>query len=86
LTEWSAAIIKEGNEEVASDDISYTSAVEDASTNKYVVKFTGLKINTTYVIRIRAKYNNEYYIYQDTGNISSLKGPNEDDIDDPTIK
>jgi hypothetical protein len=86
LTEWSAAIIKEGNVEVASDDISYTSAVEDASTNKYVVKFTGLKINTTYVIRIRAKYNNEYYIYQDTGNISSLKGPNEDDIDDPTIK
>jgi hypothetical protein len=86
LTEWSAAIIKEGNVEIASDEISYTSAVENTSTNRYVVKLTGLKTNTTYVIRIRAKYNNEYYIYQDTGNISSLKGPNEDDIDDPTIK
>jgi hypothetical protein len=86
MTGWSAAIVKEGDSEVTLNDKSYISATLDSSTNKYVVKFTGLKTSTTYVIRMRAQYNNEYYIYQDTSNISSLKGPSKGDMNNPDIK
>jgi hypothetical protein len=88
MSGWSAAIVKNGNSEAALNDNSYISATKDkdTDTNKYVAKLTGLSANTTYVIRMRAKYNNEYYIYQDTKEISSLRGPSEDDINDPNIK
>jgi metal-dependent HD superfamily phosphatase/phosphodiesterase len=86
MTEWSAAIVKEGDNEVTLDDNSYTSATKDSSTNEYVAKLTGLKSNTTYVIRMRAKYNDDYYIYQNTLKINSRKGPSKGDIDNPVIK
>jgi hypothetical protein len=86
ITEWSAAIVREGNTKITLDDNSYTSAKIDSDTNKYVVKFTGLTNSSTYVIRMRAQYNNEYYIYQDTGNINLLRGPSKGDIDNPDIK
>jgi hypothetical protein len=87
MTEWSAAIVKEGdNDEITLDDNSYTSAKKDSSTNLYVAKLTGLKINTTYVIRMRAKYNNDYYIYQNAWDISTLRDPSKEDIDNPVIK
>jgi hypothetical protein len=83
LTEWSAAIVKEGNNKIASDEISYISATDS---DKNVVKITGLTPSSTYVIRMRAKYNNEYYIYQDTQSIGLLRGPSKGDIDNPDIK
>jgi hypothetical protein len=86
MTEWSAAIVKEGGSEIELNDQSYTTATKDSSTGKYVVKITGLKTSTTYVIRMRAKYNNEYYIYQNTSNIGTLKGPSKEDMDNPDIK
>jgi metal-dependent HD superfamily phosphatase/phosphodiesterase len=86
MTEWSAAIVREGDSEISLNENSYTAAQKDTETNKYVAKLTGLKANTTYVIRMRAKYNNDYYIYQNTSNISSLKGPSKGDIDNPVIK
>jgi hypothetical protein len=86
MTEWSAAIVKEGDSEVTLDDNSYISASKDSSTNQYVATLTGLSVNTTYIIRMRAKYNNEYYIYQDTKSVSSLKAPSKGDISNPDIK
>jgi hypothetical protein len=86
LTEWSAAIIKEGDREIAADDISYVVARKNTDTGKYVAKLLGLNSNYTYVVRLRVKYDNEYYIYQDTESINLLKGPSLDDIDDPEFK
>jgi hypothetical protein len=86
MTEWGAAIVKEGDSVVTLDDKSYISASKNSSTNEYVATLTELKSNTAYVLRIRAKYNNEYYIYQDTKSISSLKGPSKEDMENPDIK
>jgi hypothetical protein len=87
MTEWSAAIVKERNSnEITLDDNSYTSAKKDPSTNEYVAKLTGLKANTDYMIRMRVKYNNDYYIYQDISYIGTLRSPSKGDIDDPVIK
>jgi hypothetical protein len=86
MSGWSVAIVKEGDNEIALNDNSYTSATKDDDTNQYVAKLTGLKANTSYVIRIRALYNKEYYIYQDTKSLSLLKTPSKGDIDNPNFK
>jgi hypothetical protein len=86
MTEWSAAIVREGNSEISLNENSYTAAQKDTETNKYVAKLTGLKANTTYEIRMRAKYNNDYYIYQYTSDINTLGGPSKGDMDNPVIK
>jgi hypothetical protein len=85
ITEWSAAIIKEGDDEIALNEDSYTIAQKNTDSNYYVAELTGLKANTTYVIRLRANYNNEYYIYQDVST-STAKGPSKEDMDNPVIK
>jgi hypothetical protein len=81
ISEWSAAIIKEGDTTITVTDESYTVADE-----KNVVHLTGLKTATTYTVRIRAKHKDGYYIYQDTKSFSSLRGPSKDDMNDPDIK
>jgi hypothetical protein len=86
MTDWSMAIVKEGNSEIAINDASYVTAEKNADTGKYVAKLTDLSSDITYVVRLRVRYNNEYYIYQDTESISLLKGPSLDDIDDPEFK
>jgi hypothetical protein len=80
ISEWSAAIIKEGDTTITVTDESYTMA------NNGVSHLTGLKTATTYVARIRAKHKDGYYIYQDTKSFSSLRGPSKDDMNDPDIK
>jgi hypothetical protein len=80
ISEWSAAIIKEGDNTITVTDESYTVA------NNRVSHLTGLKTATTYIARIRAKHKDGYYIYQDTKSFSSLRGPSKDDMKDPDIK
>jgi hypothetical protein len=86
IAEWSAAIIMEGDTEISVNESSYSLASFDGTSNTYIVDFTGLKRSTTYTIRMRAKHKDGYYIYQDTGNITSLKGPSKEDRDNPTVK
>jgi hypothetical protein len=86
MSDWGAAIVQEGDNEIVLNNSSYLSAEKDSDTNKYVVKFTNIKTGTTYVIRMRAKYNGDYYIYNNTSSIESLKGPSMEDMDDPAIK
>jgi hypothetical protein len=80
ISEWSAAIIKEGDNTITVTDESYTVA------NNRVSHLTGLKTATTYIARIRAKHKDGYYIFQDTKSFSSLRGPSKDDMKDPDIK
>jgi hypothetical protein len=81
ISEWSAAIIKEGDTTITVTDESYTVADENN-----VVHLTGLKTATTYTVTIRAKHKAGYYIYRDTSSFSSLRGPSKDDMNDPDIK
>jgi hypothetical protein len=85
ITEWSATI-REAVDESSFDENSYVTATKDSSSNKYVAKFTGLKGNSSYLFRMRIKYNNEYYIYQDTYSVSTLRGPSKGDIENPDIQ
>jgi hypothetical protein len=80
ISEWSAAIVKEGNA-ITVNDVTYTVADKDN-----ISHLTGLKTNTTYIVRIRAKHKGGYYIYQDTDSFSSLRGPSKGDMDNPDIK
>jgi hypothetical protein len=84
LTEWSIAIVKEGDVEFTVTDNSYISADKDKESNKYIANLTGLKSNTTYVIRLRTKYNDEYYIYYDFS-MNTLKSPSKEDMNSPTV-
>jgi hypothetical protein len=80
ISEWSAAIVKEGNA-ITTNNPTYTVADTDN-----ISHLTGLKTNTTYIVRIRAKHTGGYYIYQDTDSFSSLRSPSKDDMDNPDIK
>jgi hypothetical protein len=89
LSEWSAAIVKEGGNDIVLNDNSYTKATSANTSDgvtQYVSHLTGLKASTTYVIRMRAKHKDGYYIYQNTDSFSSLRGPSMEELDDPYIK
>jgi hypothetical protein len=79
ITEWSAAIVVEGDNTMTLNDDSYTKA------DKSTAHLTGLKGSTKYVIRMRAKHKEDYYIYEDTGSWTSLKGPSKGDLNSPSV-
>jgi hypothetical protein len=84
LTAFDAAVIKSGDEKVTPD--SYQSAIKDESTNTYSVKIEGLTSYTEYVILLRAKHKDGYYITQETSSISTARKPSKDDINIPSVK
>jgi hypothetical protein len=79
ITEWSAAILVEGDTTKKLNDDSYTKA------DKGTAHLIGLKGSTQYVIRMRAKHKDGYYIYQDTDSWTSLKGPSKGDLSSPSV-
>jgi hypothetical protein len=79
-SEWSVAIISDGDTYFTVTDDSYI-----AANNNNVCSLTGLKTNTTYIASIRAKHKDGYYIYL-VINVSTLRGPSKDDMNDPDIK